>query len=497
MIGKLVFFGFAFSLSGARGSDWVPGEFVASKTPNSWTKIYNRTPLEDDIFLRELKTQRRFLKLEPNWIYRGQAQPSDQDFSKQWGLDWIAAPRAWDLHTGSASVVVAVIDTGLDFNQTDFTENLWVNKEESQGQANVDDDGNGYIDDLHGWNFVTGLSNPQDDHGHGTHCATQIGAKEGGQGFVGVNWNVKIMPLKFLDQHNSGTLEAALSAVDYAVQNGAAVISASWGSFQDSEILKEAFVRAQAAGVLVVAAVGNNPQGLDIDDRPFFPASYELPNILSVAASDKAGELASFSNFGYLSADVAAPGVDIWGYTPQGPKSMSGTSMAAPLVAGAAALLRGAHPNLSTEELRETLIKSVERQSSLKNRVWSGGVINIDRAVRGVFNPVDPSDPSKWSLLPVVFKSSHPYDANQNLEFSVDVPEAKKVSFYVSRVDLDSSHDKLSVYGEGGEWIADITGPRRRFWTQSFSGHKFTLKFRSDEHNFAYGFEIRRISYVR
>jgi len=225
-----------------------------------------------------------------------------------------------------------------------------------------------------------------DDNGHGTHCAGIIGAEGNNNfGIAGINWNVQIMPLKFLGAGGSGTTKDAIEAINYVIdrkQKGVNVriISASWGSTQRSKALSDAIKRAGDEGILFVAAAGNN--GDDSDKRPHFPAGYDLPNMVSVAALDRNDRLASFSNYGAKSVHVAAPGKEILSTWLNGEFYVaSGTSMATPEVSGVAALILATDPNMSVKELRTRLFNSVDKLDSLKGKVSTGGRINAAKAV--------------------------------------------------------------------------------------------------------------------
>ena len=209
----------------------------------------------------------------------------------------------------SANVLVGVIDTGVDYNHPDLAANIWTNPGEIAGNG-IDDDGNGYIDDVHGYDFVNNDGDPMDDNGHGTHFSGTIGGVgNNGIGVAGVNWNVKIMALKFLDSGGSGSTANAVAGVQYATMMGVDVTSNSWGGGGFSQALYDAIDAAGAANIAFVAAAGNN--GANNDTSPAYPAAYDLPNIISVAATDDNDELASFSNYGAASVDLGAPGVDI------------------------------------------------------------------------------------------------------------------------------------------------------------------------------------------
>ena len=266
---------------------------------------------------------------EPNYIVNATSTPNDPDFNNLWGLHNtgqsggtsdadIDAPEAWDFTTGSSNVVIAVIDSGVAINSNisvghpELIDNLWINPGETSCTNGVDDDSNGYIDDCYGWDFIDNDNDPMDYAGHGSHVAGTIAAVgNNSQGITGVMWNASIMPLRFLDGAGSGNTADAISAILYASANGAAVINNSWGGGGFSQALEDAI---NASSAVVVCAAGND--GLDTDTTPHYPSSYSSDNIISVAATDHNDTLASFSNYGASSVDLAAPGVNIYSTLP-------------------------------------------------------------------------------------------------------------------------------------------------------------------------------------
>jgi thermitase len=320
--------------------------------------------------------------------------PNDPRFADQWSLDNtgqeggkakadISALLAWEKTKGSEKVVIAVLDSGVDYTHPDLIENIWFRP------ANVPeyvDDQLGTVNDLRGFSAVDDLSDPMDDNGHGTHCAGIIGAEgDNGMGIAGVNWKVQIMPLKFIGAGGSGTTRDAIAAINYVIDRKRAgvpvrIISASWGSTQKSKALEDAIRKAGEEGIIFIAASGN--ASANADKSPHYPASYDLPNIISVAALNRKDELASFSNYGAKRVHVAAPGVDILSTWLGGAfEEHSGTSMATPEVAGVAALVLSVDPDLSVKELRERLFKSVDKLDSLNGKVSTGGRVNAALAV--------------------------------------------------------------------------------------------------------------------
>ncbi len=332
---------------------------------------------------------------ELNYKVNVNLTPNDPSYSKLWGLHNtgqtggiigadINTPEAWDIQTGNNSVVIAVIDTGIDSGHEDLAANMWVNQGEIPGN-HKDDDGNGFTDDTRGWDFANQDNDPFDDHGHGTHCAGTIGAVgNNGIGVVGVNWDVKILPIKFLDSSGSGSTAGAISSVNYATLMGVDVMSNSWGGGGFSQALEDAISAANDAGILFVAAAGNS--GSDNDVNSYYPSGYNVPNVISVAATDHNDQKASFSCYGAESVDIGAPGVNIYSTVPTGSCSLcsvsgyrylNGTSMATPHVAGAAGLIKSQFPELTSDSIKIRLLGSADSISSLEGITTTGGRLNV------------------------------------------------------------------------------------------------------------------------
>ena len=314
-------------------------------------------------------------------------KPNDLD-TKLWGLHNrgqdggtidadIDAPQAWAKTTGSNDVLVAVIDTGVDYNHPDLVDNMWSNPGEIPGDG-IDNDGNGVIDDVHGYNAYADSGDPMDGHSHGTHCAGTIaGQGNNGQGVAGVAWDAKIMGVKIFSDSGKTSSDAILRGILYAAKNGARITSNSWGGGGANNLIKEAFEKSTAFHVM---AAGNN--GRDVDRRENYPSGYEMSNSISVAATDRNDELAGFSNYGKKEVDIAAPGVQTYSTTPNGRYGFkSGTSMATPHVAGAAVLMVAHEPNIANEELKSRLMNGAERVPSLRGKVASEGRLNINNSL--------------------------------------------------------------------------------------------------------------------
>ncbi len=322
------------------------------------------------------------------------AMPNDPMFAEQWALNntgqnggkekaHVDALKAWLKTKGSDKVVVAVLDTGVDFTHGDLVSNIWFRPDNIPQYT---DDELGTFNDEHGFNATDNISDPMDDNGHGTHCAGIIGAEgNNDKGIAGINWNVQIMPLKFLGRGGFGSTKDAIEAINYAVdrkQKGVniRVISASWGSTQYSKALEDSIRAASEAGILFVAAAGND--GSSNDKRAHYPSNYDLPNVISVAAMDRNDQMASFSNFGVKTVHIAAPGKDILStWLGDQYREASGTSMATPYVSGVAGLVLAAEPDLTVAKLRERLLKSVDKMDNLSDKVQSGGRLNAAKAL--------------------------------------------------------------------------------------------------------------------
>ncbi|MFQ5454915.1 MAG: S8 family serine peptidase [Nitrospirota bacterium] len=340
---------------------------------------------------------------EPNYIIHEAVSPDDPGFSEQWGLENtgqngglidadINAVSAWNIETGNKDVIVAIIDSGVDITHPDLINNIYTNTGEIPGNG-IDDDGNGFIDDLHGWDFVDADNIPQDGRGHGTHVAGIIAATGNNMtGVSGIAWNVSILPLKFInDCCGQGTLLDVVSAINYAIAMNADVINASWGSYDFSLALKDIIKAANNAGILFAAASGND--SLDTDTTPLYPAGYNLPNIISVASTDRFDNRSSFSNFGIKSVDLGSPGSSILSTRPTNPATISfgsppaglnpteygtisGTSMATPFVAGTAALIISQYPGATVQYMRSKILGGTEPLSSLNGITATGGRLN-------------------------------------------------------------------------------------------------------------------------
>ncbi|MFZ5988353.1 MAG: S8 family serine peptidase, partial [Bacillota bacterium] len=354
------------------------------------------------------------------------AAPTDPRFQEQWGLynngqavmgqsgisgvD-INALNAWDKTKGSEDVVVGILDTGIDIYHEDLKENIYINNGEIPGNG-IDDDANGYIDDINGWDFSANdntVFDSANDDMHGTHVAGIIAAKENGTGVLGTSPNVKVLPLKFING-NFGYTSDVIEAIEYSKKMGIQIINCSWGGTGENTALKEAMAES---GILYVCAAGN--LGVDSSSSPVYPANFDIPNIISVAAIDNKGYIAPFSSYG-SSIDIAAPGVNILSTLPgNGYGMLSGTSMAAPFVTGTAALLKSFSPEISVREIINRINNNAAKTYKLERKVSSGGRVDALAVIDNIMPKPEIWDPSS----PVSSQNSH---QNKNIEEIISLP---------------------------------------------------------------------------
>jgi subtilisin family serine protease len=349
---------------------------------------------------------------EPNLRRSAALIPNDTYFTREWALHNtgqpvlgtggtpdadIDAPEAWDLTTGSASVAVAVIDSGVDAAHPDLAPNIWSNPGESGGgkETNgVDDDGDGFVDDAHGWDWVGSDANPADANGHGTHVAGTIGARgNDGIGVSGVSWSTRLMALRVLDSSGNGLLSNVISAYGYAAAHGAKVVNASLGGPGFSQAEYDAI--HSAPGTLFVVAAGNNAANNDVSSD--YPCAYDLPNLICVAATDQRDGLASFSNYGATTVDLGAPGYRIASDQPGSSFAyMSGTSMATPHVSGVAALVFADSPAASVGGVRQAILGGTDPDPALAGKTVTGARLNA----RAALDVIDGRMPLRWPTEP-------------------------------------------------------------------------------------------------
>ena len=379
--------------------------------------------------LEKLRKNPAVLYAEPDYIVSKAGIPNDARFDELWGMHNtgqtggvddadIDAPEAWDISTGSRDVVVGVIDTGVDYNHPDLTANMWVNPGEIADDG-IDNDNNGFIDDVHGINAISNSGDPMDDNGHGTHVSGTIGATgNDGVGVAGVNHNVSIIGCKFLDGNGDGSTSDALTCIDYFVdlKNNhnvdVSTLNNSWGGGGFSQTLYDAITATSDANILFVAAAGNS--GSDNDASPSYPSSYDHDSILAVAGTNHTDAMYTSSQYGLTSVDIAAPARNVLSTVPGGGySSFTGTSMATPHVAGAAALVLSVNPELSAVELKELLMNSGDANPATEGKTVSGKRLNIHNALLD-------ADPSPGFTLKVT-PNSNTIEVGETATYSFDV----------------------------------------------------------------------------
>ena len=319
--------------------------------------------------------------LEPDFEVQATQVKTSSFNQAQWAHHLIQSEQAWAKSNGAHHLVVAVVDSGIDYQHIDLKNIIWKNSLEIMN--GLDDDRNGYVDDIRGWNFVEKNNDPKTNvnSNHGTHVAGIIGSQGNTSSSVkGETQHVRLLPLRFISETGTGSTSNAIRAIDYAIQKKVFAINNSWGSFNRSEALSQAISRAEKAGILFLAAAGND--GINLSQMPFYPASFPHSNLISVAATQANDQLTSFSNYSRELVDVAAPGSQILStVTGNRYMKMSGTSMATPFVAGLAVLVKAANQNLNFLQIKSIIQSSVDQKAGLFNKVKSSGRINAKKAV--------------------------------------------------------------------------------------------------------------------
>lgn len=397
--------------------------------------------------IAELERDPRVAYAEPNYlISTASTTPNDPTFAREWGLANngftggttdadIDANEAWDITMGSGDVVVAVIDSGVDYTHPDLAANMWHNPGEVPSNG-LDDDGNGFVDDFHGYDFVNQDGDPMDDRNHGTHVAGTIAMRgNNGIGGTGVSWNAQIMAVKILSAADTITHADAIAGINYVTLMRSRGVNVrlsnnSWGGGSFSQAIKDAIDGAGQAGVLFVAAAGNDAR--ETDAAVFYPAGYDSPSIISVAATDHNDRYASFSNWGATSVDLAAPGVSVWSTVPGGFDWFSGTSMATPHVAGAAALVWSAFPNLTAQEVKARLLGGVDFIGDIgANASYptvTNGRLNVRNAIIVPSPDNDTTNPA--AVGNVAVSGASPWSVTLNWAATGDDGTAGRAGFY-------------------------------------------------------------------
>ncbi|MBF0314525.1 MAG: S8 family serine peptidase [Oligoflexia bacterium] len=438
--------------------------------------------------------------------------PSDPMFAKLWGLKNLGnnsprkgvvgadidALRAWEITKGSRDIKIAVIDTGIDYTHQDLSANMWVNVAEKEGKTGIDDDNNGFIDDIYGYDFANRDGDPIDDHSHGTHCAGTIGAiHNNGLGVAGVMDRVTLMPVKFLTAGGSGSLEAAIQSIDYATMMNVDIMSNSWGGGGYSKLLEDAIIRAKDKGIVFVAAAGND--AADNDRSPHYPSNYPVENVISVAAHNIDDVLANFSCYGRNTVHVAAPGQDILSTVKgNGYGIYSGTSMATPHVSGIVGLLLSKEGRIDFASLRERIMATSVPSAAYKGKLISRGRVNAYNLLTDTRPPRSEPNPSDWVKYPlaVPFESTHPYKDNENFQKVFSIPGAKYVRVQIKKYDLESGYDFVRLVDKKGVETEKVSGAGENYVSDYIEGDSVTIRFTSDSSLTKWGFIIESIEYI-
>ncbi len=376
---------------------------------------------------------------------------NDPGFEKQWGL-WdpksgVFVKSAWTVSIGKVNTVAAIIDSGIKLDHPDLAPNIWTNKGEQgtdllgmdKSSNGIDDDNNGFIDDVNGWDFSIQDNVPYDENGHGSHVAGVIGAKAGNErGIVGINHNISLIPLKTFDIDGFSDTTINVQAISYAAQHSVDVINASWGGGPCSQAMIDAINAAAAKGTIFVAASGNN--GIDIDQEPVYPCDFPIQSLICVGASDRENKRVEFSNYGKLSVDIAAPGENIYSaFLEPAYKELDGTSMAAPFVAGAAALLKSFRPTLLPREVKKAILESGTKLTENSNDFASGNRLNISAALAYVggkpTTPIDPPPPPPpVTNLPLIQGVKVTPAGDQALMIEFTNPQVSSIEYFLAAI---------------------------------------------------------------
>lgn len=434
--------------------------------------------------------------------------PDDPDFGKLWGMRNtgsnepkgkagiegadINALNAWDITKGSRAVRIAVIDTGVDYNHPDLKSNMWINSKEIPNNG-IDDDKNGYIDDVYGYDFANTDSDPMDGNGHGTHCSGTIGAVHNNQtGVSGVMADVSIMAIKFLGDDGSGSLEAAIKSIDYATMMDVDLMSNSWGGGGRSEALLEAIQRASDKGIIFTAAAGNSSS--NNDSSPSYPASYQVPNVVSVAALTAQNGLASFSSYGRTSVHIAAPGHNILSTVNGGKYDVySGTSMATPHVSGVLGLLLAKEGRISHGVLRERLTMTGVPVTGLRGKTTTASRIDAYNLLTNTRPERSGPKDGSWKSREMILESAHPYLDNVNEVKTITVPGAKYIRVKFAKFDLERGYDYVRVADSTGNTVEKVTGTGTDYTTDYIEGNTLTINFVTDRSTSKWGYLIQEI----
>lgn len=497
------------------------GEFAVIESEN---KSLNQT-------LKQLNANPAIEYAEPNYTYRaiGQKQydayeslisaPTDPMYDQLWGLENtgdnepagnrgnssrtgkagadVNAQRAWGITQGSKDVVIAVIDTGIDYNHPDLVDNMWTNSAEANGRPGVDDDGNGYVDDVHGYDFANNDGDPMDGNGHGTHCAGTIAASHNNIGVAGVMKDATMVGIKFLTDEGSGSTADAIKAIDYATKINVDIMSNSWGGGGFSQALFESIERARDAGIVFTAAAGNSAS--DNNSTPHYPSNYDVENVISVASHTYNDVLSNFSCFGSRTVHVAAPGQNVLSTTPNDGYSVySGTSMATPHVTGVIGLYLAQNGRSNLTDLRQMLMDtSVYKRSYDRKTISAGRADAYNFLTHTITSRPAKPDPSAWVSRTWDFESEHPYKNDVVEEKTITIPGAKFLRVVIKKYEIENRYDNLHVIDAAGNTVQSISGQGQDYQTEYVDGDTLTLRFESDASVTKWGFIVEEVQFIQ
>lgn len=448
--------------------------------------------------------------------------PDDPFFRKQWYLENVGQPdekeqlgiagcdinmrEAWQAWNPKGEVILAILDSGLDLKHEDIDPSvLWVNPGESGVDENgkdkatngIDDDGNGYIDDVHGYNFVRKTPDIQDDQYHGTHCGAIItAAANNGTGITGMNPKLKIMVVKIFGLGGPLQSEEIARAVRYAVDNGARVLSNSYGTPSYTKAMHEAVKYTYEKGALFVCASGNSRKNMEDPEEKDYPSCYGQPNQLVVGATDN-NDVSTFANYGSM-VEIAAPGAHIFSLMPKNVyRAFSGTSQACPQVAAAATMVWSQNPEWSYQQVKDALLHGADEVVGLGRYVKGGRRLNVANALRGKKGIRLPEyDFSTWKNEERLVESSHPYWNDKEERHMVSVPGARRFRMHFTKIEMDHHGDVLHIFRSGQEKAVEmINGRFENVWSEVIEGDSAELVLSANKYMNAWGFRIDRIQF--
>lgn len=522
-------------------AEHVAGEIIVKFKSNNKAVVagYKSKLLDSKTYLIKIKNKSNFSETikewnsrpnvefaEPNFIYRAigvreSSNLTDPMSSHLWGLHNngtnepksngrnsspqgiagadINALKAWKVTKGDSRLKIAVIDTGIDYKHEDLKDNIWVNQAEANGIPGVDDDGNGFVDDIHGYDFSDNDGDPMDGNGHGTHCAGTIAAvHDNGLGIKGVMGDAQIVAVKFLNDDGAGDTASAIEAIKYATSLGVDIMNNSWGGGGESQALKNAIEEARDAGIIFTAAAGNS--ATNNNSLPQFPANYNLENVISVAAHNYADTLASFSCYGNKTVHVAAPGRNILSTVPGNKYAVySGTSMATPHVTGVVGLYISHKGRQDVGSLRTMLMDTSVYKKSYGRKIISAGRVDAYNFLNEIktSRPIPPSENSWISKSVDLFETSHPYAPQTLLRKKFVVPGAQNVRVVVRNYGIEKNYDSLRFLDASGAEIDRVDGSGTNFVSEYVDGDTIEVFFKADASVQDYGIEINEIQFVR